>query len=106
MLRQPNSMYEVGRSNTLLKVKSFVDDEARVLCYLPGKGKYKGMVGAMSCELRSGVTFDVGTGLSDAERKSPPKVGSIIVFHYKELTKDGLPREPTYHGQRFDAKWK
>src|SRR4051794_29805560 len=31
MLRQPGSRYEVGRSTTLLKVKSFRDAEARVL---------------------------------------------------------------------------
>ena len=29
MLRQPGSLYEIGRSSTLLKVKTFHDDEAR-----------------------------------------------------------------------------
>ena len=33
MLRQPNSRYEAGRSHTLLKVKSFFDDEAKVTGY-------------------------------------------------------------------------
>ncbi len=31
MLRQPNSYYAVGRSNTLLKVKNFFDSEAKVV---------------------------------------------------------------------------
>jgi DNA ligase-1 len=35
MLRQPGSAYEVGRSHTLLKVKNFKDDEARVVAHVP-----------------------------------------------------------------------
>lgn len=41
MLRQPKSKYVGSRSNTLLKVKSFFDDEALVVDYVPGKGKHK-----------------------------------------------------------------
>src|SRR5206468_3062608 len=66
MLRQPGSGYEVGRSVTLLKVKSFRDDEARVLEHLPGAGRHKGRLGALLVELASGAKFAVGTGLSDA----------------------------------------
>jgi DNA ligase 1 len=104
MLRQPESFYEAGRSQTLLKVKNFVDDEARILGYNKGSGKFKGMVGSYQCELRSGVAFDVGTGMSNDQRKDPLPIGSIITVHYKELTKDGVPREPTFHGLRIDAK--
>src|SRR5262249_33990436 len=39
MLRKPGSRYQVGRSSTLLKVKSFQDGEARVVEHLPGAGK-------------------------------------------------------------------
>jgi DNA ligase-1 len=35
MLRQPGSNYEAGRSLTLLKIKSFVDSEARVVGHRP-----------------------------------------------------------------------
>ena len=45
MLRQPGSRYEVGRSLTLLKVKSFRDAEARVLEHLKGAGRHKGRLG-------------------------------------------------------------
>jgi DNA ligase-1 len=105
MLREPESAYEVGRSQTLLKVKNFIDDEARVVGYNKGKGKFKGMCGSLQLELRSGVKFDAGTGLSDDQRRDPPTIGSIITVHYKELTNDGVPREPTVHGVRMDAKW-
>lgn len=37
MLRQPKSKYEHKRSNTLLKVKTFYDAEARVVRHEPGK---------------------------------------------------------------------
>lgn len=37
-------------------------------------------------------TFNVGTGLSDKQRKNPPKVGAIIVYRFQELTRDGVPR--------------
>jgi DNA ligase-1 len=45
MLRQPRSKYEVGQSWTLLKVKSFLDAEARVVAHKPGAGRHKGRLG-------------------------------------------------------------
>ena len=47
MLRQPKSLYAVGRSNTLLKVKTFHDAEATVIGHAPGTGKHKGRLGAL-----------------------------------------------------------
>ena len=38
MLRQPKSVYERKRSSSLLKVKEFLDAEARVLEHQYGKG--------------------------------------------------------------------
>src|SRR4029079_4957656 len=59
MLRRPGSRYEVGRSSTLLKVKTFKDAEARVRAHLPGAGKHKGRLGAIECELEDGTVFSV-----------------------------------------------
>lgn len=103
MLRQPGSRYEAGRSTTLYKVKSFRDDEARVVGHVAGAGRHKGRLGALEVELRNGVRFSVGTGLSDAERENPPPVGTIITFRYQELSRDGVPRFPSYVGVRVDA---
>jgi DNA ligase-1 len=103
MLRQPESRYEVGRSLTLLKVKSFQDGEARVLEHLKGAGRHKGRLGALLVELPNGKQFSVGTGFSDAEREAPPPVGSIITFRYQELSEGGVPRFPSYVGVRTDA---
>ncbi len=103
MLRRPGSTYEVGRSSSLLKVKSFHDAEATVIAHEPGKGKHKGRVGALVVRMPNGITFNVGTGLSDAERASPPPIGAVITYRYQELTNDGVPRFPSYVGVRIDG---
>ncbi len=103
MVRRPESRYEVGRSLTLLKIKTFRDAEARVLGHLKGAGRHKGRLGALLVELADGTQFSVGTGFSDAERESPPPVGSLITFRYQELSDGGVPRFPSYVGVRVDA---
>ena len=100
MLRQPGSRYVAGRPATLLKVKSFLDAEAVVVGYEAGKGKHKGRTGSLLCELPGGKRFNVGTGLTDAERGAPPPVGATVTFRYQELSEDGVPRFPTYVGVR------
>ncbi len=106
MLRRPGSSYEVGRSHSLLKVKSFFDTEARVVGHQDGAGRHRGRLGALLVELQDGTRFAVGSGLSDAEREEPPPVGSIITFRYQELSDGGVPRFPTYVGVRHDVVWK
>ena len=105
MMRKPGSRYEVGRSSSLLKVKSFFDAEARVVEHLAGEGRHKGRLGALLVELADGTRFSVGTGFSDAERRSPPAPGAIITFRYQELSEAGVPRFPSYVGVRDDVRW-
>jgi DNA ligase-1 len=95
MLRKPNSRYEFSRSSTLLKVKPFYDMEVIVTNYTAGKGKYKGVVGALVCDL-DGKSFKVGGGLTDKERANPPSVGTTITIKYQQLTKKGIPRHGSY----------
>jgi DNA ligase-1 len=105
MLRRPGSRYEVGRSTSLLKVKTFHDAEARVIDHLAGSGRHKGRLGALRVVTPGGIEFSVGTGLSDAERSSPPAVGAIITYRYQELSNTGVPRFPVYVGERHDFAW-
>lgn len=105
MLRRPGSHYEVGRSHSLLKVKRFLDDEARVVGHQPGTGRHKGRLGALLVELRDGTRFALGTGLSDADREAPPPVGAIVTFRYQELSDGGVPRFPSFVGVRHDVAW-
>jgi len=46
--------YEGRRSGTLLKIKTFFDAEAEVTGYMPGKGRNKGLAGALKCKMASG----------------------------------------------------
>jgi DNA ligase-1 len=101
MLRQPGSLYEGNRSSTLLKVKSFFDDEATVIGHEPGAGRHKGRLGAVLLKWK-GKTFKAGTGFSDKERENPPAVGSKVTFRYQELSTDGIPRFPVYAGPAVD----
>lgn len=105
MLRQPGSLYENARSDTLLKVKYFHDEEARVTAVLKGSGRCQEMMGKLACELPNGITFKVGTGFTDAMRKKPPKVGSIITFKYQECSETGTPRFPVFLNARPDLTW-
>jgi DNA ligase-1 len=104
MLRKPASRYVAGRSTTLLKVKTFRDAEARVIEHLPGEGRHRGRLGALLVERPGGTRFSVGTGFSDAERASPPPVGSVITYRYQELSEAGVPRFPSYVGVRGDVR--
>ncbi len=105
MLRKPGSHYHAGRSSTLLKVKSFHDAEAKVIGHTAGAGRHKGRLGALRVITPGGIEFSVGTGLSDAEREDPPGVGCIITYRYQELSKDSVPRFPSYVGIRHDFAW-
>ena len=109
MLREPKSTYTHGRSRSLLKVKTFHDADAIVRGYTPGTGKHVNVTGALVCEMldpktgkANGKTFKVGTGLTDLQRKNPPKIGAVIIYKYQELSNSGNPRFPSYVGERAD----
>lgn len=92
MLHRADALYTTGRSDVLLKMKLWHDAEATVIAHQPGKGKYAGMLGALRVRAADGVEFMLGTGLSEANRRDPPPVGTVITFRYRELTGRGVPR--------------
>lgn len=92
MLHLATATHQTGRSNSLLKLKPYFDEEAVVISHLPGKGKYTGMLGALRVRNQQGIEFSIGTGFTDAERANPPPVGSIITYKYHGYTNNGLPR--------------
>ena len=102
MLRQPESAYEAGRSPTLLKVKPYDDAEATVIAHEPGKGKFAGKLGALRVRTDDGREFSIGTGFTDADRDSPPPLGTVITYRFQGLTARGLPRFPSYLRVRRD----
>lgn len=102
MLRQPESAYETRRSPTLLKVKPYDDAEATVIGHTPGKGKFASVLGSLRVRTAEDREFSVGTGFTDAQRASPPPVGTVITYRFRGLTKNGLPRFPSFLRVRRD----
>lgn len=92
MLHLRSAHYQAGRVSHLQKVKSRHDAEATVLAHIPGKGKYQGMLGALLVQTSDGITFKIGSGFSDDERRQPPPIGAIVTFSYQGLTNKGTPR--------------
>ena len=96
MLHRADARWQAGRSDALLKLTPFLDAEARVVAHLPGKGRHAGVLGALELESADGRRFRVGTGLSDAQRREPPAIGSLVSYRYRELTAKGMPRFPVF----------
>lgn len=96
MLHRADAPYVTGRSDALLKLKPEDDAEARVVALVPGRGRYRGMLGALWVETPEGKRFRIGTGLSDEHRRNPPPVGTQVTYRYRGTTRTGLPRFPSY----------
>jgi DNA ligase-1 len=92
MLHRRDSLYRVGRSADLLKVKPYLEADARVIAHVPGRGRHEGRLGSLVVEEADGTRFRLGTGFSDVERDDPPPVGSVVNFKYHGRTTNGLPR--------------
>lgn len=103
MLHRAASFYQAGRSDDLLKLKPYDDAEAKVIAHLPGKGKHKGVLGALLVETAEGLRFRIGTGFSDAERRNPPAPGSWVTYRHIGLNEaSGIPRFASFMRVRQD----
>jgi DNA ligase 1 len=92
ILHLANAPVATGRSDALLKLKPVQDAEAVVIAHVAGKGKYAGKTGALDVKTADGQRFKLGTGLSDAQRKHPPAIGSTVTYTYRDVTPNGKPR--------------
>jgi DNA ligase-1 len=54
------------------------------------------MLGSLLVETADGIQFRLGTGFSDAERRNPPAIGSLVTYQYSGLTPAGVPRFARY----------
>lgn len=102
MLHRADAVYETGRSDTLLKLKPWLDAEAEVIGHSAGKGRHTGRLGALQVRTPEGKTFLLGTGFSDAQRQNPPPIGARVTYRYRELTRAGLPRFASFLRVRED----
>jgi DNA ligase 1 len=102
MLHLASASVTHGRSDTLLKLKPLQDDEAIIVAHIGGKGKYAGMLGALEVKAADGQRFKLGTGLSDAQRRQPPGIGSTVTYTYRDHTPSGKPRFASFLRVRED----
>jgi len=102
MLHRGASLYQGGRSDDLVKVKTHEDTEARVIAHVPGKGRHTGRMGALLVEMPSGQRFRLGAGFSDADRAHPPPVGSWVTYRFRGTHDGGLPRFASFVRVRED----
>jgi DNA ligase-1 len=103
MLHRGSALYRAVRNDDLLKLKPYLDAEARVVAHLPGRGKYAGMLGALEVETETGLRFRLGSGLSDAERREPPPLGCWVSYRYNGLNETtGIPRFARFLRLRSD----
>ncbi|CAN8139732.1 hypothetical protein THIOSC15_1820004 [uncultured Thiomicrorhabdus sp.] len=118
VVRDARQSYQTGRLSSVIKIKPKSEAECIVRGYIPGKGRLQGFVGALRCQLLDGqkarlfpqlpakkeTMIRIGSGLSDQERQSPPKIGAVVTFQYSGHTKTGLPRFAVYLRQRYPAE--
>jgi DNA ligase 1 len=100
MLHRADAPVTQGRSAVLLKLKPVSDAEGIVTAHIPGKGKLKGMLGALQIKTEDGHSVRIGTGFTDEQRKNPPAIGSTITYSYRDKTPSGKPRFAAFLRER------
>jgi len=91
--------YESKRSKSLLKHKSFIDEEYTILDIEEGEGNKTGMVGSFVFKSKTGHTFNASPKYNWEECKELWKqrqelIGKSATVKYFNLTPDGVPRFP------------
>ena len=117
MLKDPESVYEGKRSKYLLKYKPCFDEEAIIIDYKRGQGKYKGLLGGfickplinhdtyMSIDQDDDHIFSI-SGMDDNIRKTYKQthpIGTIISYEHSGKTDKGKPRFGRYTRVRTDV---
>ena len=100
MLHRADAWWRPGRSDALLKLTPFDDAEATVTAHIPGRGRLRGMLGALEVVDGEGRRFRIGSGFTDAQRAAPPPLGALVTYRFRERTPSGQPRFPVFLRER------
>lgn len=92
--RSPTSVWVPKRSKHVIKLKPSIDDEAVIIDYADGKGKYIDKLGAYIV-MWKGKRFQL-SGMTDFDRDNPLAKGTTVTFRYRTLTTEGFPREARF----------
>lgn len=107
-LRAPDKGYKFGRSTAregiLLKLKPHEDAEGVVVAV--NEHLHGGLLGSLSLRWK-GLTFEVGTGFSDAQRaelwaRRDTLIGQSVTFKYQGVGAHKRPLLPVFMGIRLD----
>lgn len=90
IVKDPTKLYHTGRSTHILKVKKALDMEGMVIGY--NYKKNSETLKSLRIKLLNNIEFNLGSGLSDKQRQSPPAIGKTITFKYYGFTKYGKPK--------------
>jgi DNA ligase-1 len=91
--------YENKRSKSLLKHKSFIDEEYTILDIEEGGGNKTGMIGSFVFENKDGKRFNASPKFNWEEctemwKQKDTLIGKQATVKYFNLTPDGVPRFP------------
>lgn len=130
ILRNPNAVWTPKRTRDIIKMKGCFDDEGVVVGFTAGRkttkgSKLLGKIGALILNYNgerlelSGLTnaereFDTpemskyaadhpGEDMPDIFQGAVFKVGDLVTFNYRELTREGIPKEARYFRKRVEA---
>ncbi len=88
ILKNFHGKWKDGTSMDQVKLKAEKECELQVYDIVPGKGKYRGMIGALRCKSACGwVKTDIGMGLDDSDRVRTDWIGKIITVRFNEISK-------------------
>lgn len=115
ILKDEDSVWKSNTATDQVKLKHFAQAEFRILDALEGKGKYKGMLGALQVGSEDGkIVSNVGSGFTDAQRQDlqywKDNIGSIITAQFESTTTDKKRKDvkslflPTFIDTRFNEK--
>ena len=97
ILKDTSGIWQDKRVKTQVKFKAELDCDLKIVAIQPGTGKYEGMVGAYICESEDGVIkVDVGSGLSDEDRKNFNVIGKILAVVYNARIKNKQGEESLF----------
>lgn len=107
IFRPLDAPYVYGKkTNNILKVKSFQDDEFEIVGFEEGKGKNEGCV-TWTCKTKEGKTFNVvpkGTYAMKQEwfEKGESYIGKMLTVKFFNYTEDGIPFLPVGKSIRLE----
>lgn len=100
MLKDLSAPYVFKRSDSLLKLKDFVDADGEIVGSYEGKGRHAGRLGGLVVSF-DGIETKVGSGFSDEQRtdlwnRRHDIIGSCVEVQYQNKTTEGSLRFPVF----------